>query len=110
MRPIPLLIVATSFAVMPLIAQAQGVDYHKAQQAGKVWERKQTENNRERARSRQTSMNSEGIAFNAPLSRADRERFLAANRPGYDRLVRSVGRSNADRWLEMRARQERSKR
>ncbi|WP_191060407.1 hypothetical protein [Geminicoccus harenae] len=110
MRSIPWLIIAMSFAAVPSMVQAQGVDYHKAQQAGKVWERKQAENNRNQARSRQTSVNSEGIAYNAPLSMADREEFLAANRPDYDRLVQSVGRKNADRWLEMRARQERSKR
>jgi hypothetical protein len=109
-RFVPFLIVAMSFAAVPSLVQAQGVDYHKAQQAGKVWERKQDENNRKRARARQTSVNSEGIAYNAPISKADRDRVLAVNRPAYDRLVRSVGRDNAERWLEMSARIERAKR
>lgn len=109
MRAIPLLIAATSLAI-PSVAGAQGVDYHKAQQAGKVWGDKLDENNRQRARARQASVNSEGVAYNAPITAADRDRFLAANRADYDRLLRSVGRKNADKWLEIRARQERAKR
>ncbi|MFT4934711.1 MAG: hypothetical protein ACI9LT_001397 [Pseudoalteromonas distincta] len=109
MRTFTLLIFGASLAI-PSVAGAQGVDYHKAQQAGKVWEDKQDENIRERARARQTRVNSQGVAYNAPLSAADRERFLAANRADYDRLMRSVGRKNADKWLDIRARQERAKR
>jgi hypothetical protein len=105
-RFIPFLIVATAFAATPSITQAQGVDYHKAQQAGKVWRDKQNENNRKRGR--EAKVNSAGIAENAPISAADRQRFLATHQADYDRLLRSVGRKNAELWLSMRLPQVRA--
>ena len=95
----------------PVVAQ---VDYHKAQQAGRVWQKKQDENNRRdaNANARADRTNSEGVAYDAPLSEADLQRTLQVRqrRESYDRLTRSVGRKNADQWLEKIARIDRSKR
>ena len=92
----------------PMPAAAQGVDYHKAQQAGKVWERKQLERSREGRRGDRT--NSQGVEYDAPLTDADLEATRRNNPGAYEKLERSVGKKNADRWLEMKARIERSKR
>lgn len=97
-------------ALAPADANAQ-VDYHRAQQAGKVWERKNDERNRQQ-RVRGDRRNSEGVPFDAPLTDADRAWTLSqgSNRADYERLRRSVGRDNAERWLELTARQARAKR
>jgi hypothetical protein len=77
------------------------VNYHRAQQAGKVWERKQNEANRkQRAKARGARQQQK----RGPLSAKERAAALAANRADYNRLVRSVGKKNADRWLEFKAR------
>lgn len=91
---------------VPSPAVAQAVDYHKAQQAGKVWERKmELGRNGQRDRT-----NSQGVPYDAPLTEADLA-ITRRNNPGsYEELVRSVGTKNADRWLEMKARIDRSKR
>lgn len=90
----------------PAPAVAQAFDCHKAQQAGKVWERKMDLGGNGRG----DRTNSQGVPYDAALTEAD----LAAtrrNNPGaYEELVRSVGTKNADRWLDMKARIERSKR
>jgi hypothetical protein len=86
---------------------AQGVDYHKAQQAGRVWQKKGLKNGRLH---RRTETNSKGVAYNAPVTDADRQFVLASAGHRYDRLLRSVGKKNADRWLEQMARIERAKR
>lgn len=93
----PLLPLAVSALALATPVHAQGVDYQKAQQAGKVWERKQAERNLQQNRQRDRR----------PATAAERARFLAnpANRADYNRLVRSVGTANADRWLQLKARQ-----
>lgn len=91
-------------------AVAQGVDYHRAQQAGKVWGDKIDENNRQNAAARNARTNSEGVRYDAPLTAADRATALAANRADYDKLLNSVGRKNADRWLDFKARRARAER
>jgi hypothetical protein len=77
------------------------VDYHRAQQAGKVWERKQGDAIRER---RAKERRSGRAVKQRPVSAAERASALRANRAAYDRLVRSVGRKNADRWLDFKVR------
>ena len=91
-------------------ASAQGVDYHKAQQAGKVWGDKISENNRQSAADRNARVNSEGVRYDAPLTASDRAAALAANRVEYQRLLNSVGKKNADRWLDFKARRDRAQR
>lgn len=96
-----------------LVAQplgAQGVDYHKSQQAGKVWGDKIAENNRRAAQSRNARRNSQGVRYDAPLTERDRAAALAANRADYQRLYDSVGKKNADRWLDFKARAMRARR
>jgi len=103
-------VVLAAVLVFPDGLHAQ-VDYHKAQQAGKVWRDRNAENVRKaRADERGARVNSQGVAYDAPLTDADR--VLARNlyRADYDRLVRSVGRENAERWLEFTARRVRSER
>ncbi len=106
-------IIATGVALAAVLAipaelHAQ-VDYHKAQQAGKVWRDRNDENIRKaRAEERGDRKNSQGIAYDAPLTDADRSYVRAMHQADYDRLVRSVGRDNADRWLEFTARRLRS--
>lgn len=87
---------------------AQGVDYHKAQQAGQVWQKKQQERNLQDKNRKRT--NSLGVAHDAPLTPADLEATRRNNPGQYERFVRSIGQKNADRWLEARARLERSQR
>ena len=77
-------------------ASAQGVDYHRAQQAGKVWGDKINENNRQNAAARNARTNSQGVRYDAPLTASDRATSLAANRADYDKLLNSVGKKNAD--------------
>lgn len=87
------------------------VDYHKAQQAGKVWRDRNAENVRKaRADERGARVNSEGVPYDAPLTDADRDLARSLHRADYDRLVRSVGKDNAERWLEFTARRVRSER
>lgn len=81
-----------AFTTVPALAQ---VDYHKAQQAGKAWERKQGSN---RARA---------SADRRPATRTEMDRARARHRSEYDRLIRSVGTKNADLWLGFKARQMR---
>lgn len=104
---VPMLVIAVA-CWAPTPAAAQAVDYHKAQQAGKVWERKQLESGRNGSRGNDT--NSQGVAYDAPLSESDIQATHRNNPGSYERLERSVGKKNADRWLDMRARIERSKR
>ncbi|MBT2245881.1 hypothetical protein JQK15_20425 [Sphingobium sp. BHU LFT2] len=94
----------TGSFLTPVPAVAQGVDYHKAQQAGEVWQRKQAENNR-RAVERQGS-----DAYHAPLARGERLVALVKYRDRYNRMVSSVGQKNADSWLGGMARADRAKR
>lgn len=91
-------------------AAAQGVDYHRAQQAGKVWRDRADENNRRDAAAGKRRTNSAGVAYDAPLTAADRAAALAANRADYQRLHDSVGKKNADRWLDFKARAARAAR
>lgn len=91
-------------------ASAQGVDYHKAQQAGKVWGDKINENNRQKAAARNARRNSQGIRYDAPLTASDRATALAANQADYRKLLNSVGKKNADRWLDFKARRARAER
>lgn len=102
------LAVLTLWAPVAEQASAQAVDYHKAQQAGKVWERKQGDRARQQSRQRNQKANSEGVAYGAPLTASDLERARRANRQDYERLMRSVGQKNAEKWLEFKARKERS--
>ncbi len=91
-------------------ARAQGVDYHRAQQAGKVWGDKIDENNRQGAAARNARTNSQGVRYDAPLTASDRATSLTANRADYDELLNSVGKKNAERWLDFKARRERAER
>lgn len=100
---------ATCIAAFAAPAAAQ-VNYHSAQQAGKVWGDKVSDNIREERAGDQRRVNSKGIAYDAPLTAADRSLALAENRAGYDRLVDSVGEANAERWLAFKARQARARR
>jgi hypothetical protein len=106
----------TGFACAMLVvgfappAHAQGVDYHKGQQAGKVWDDKVGENNRRAAQARNAQRNSQGVRYDAPLTQRDREAALSANRAAYQRLHGSVGKKNADRWLDFKARALRARR
>ena len=110
-------IIATGVALTALLAipaelHAQ-VDCHKAQQAGKVWRDRNAENirkSRADARNGGGRVNSRGLAYDAPLTDADRSHARTRHQEDYDRLVRSVGRDNADRWLEFTARRLRSER
>jgi hypothetical protein len=102
-----LAMVATTAWLAPRTAAAQAVDYHRAQQAGKVWERKQLDIDSGQA---EDAPNSQGIAYDAPLTPEDLQ-ITRRNNPGaYEELERSVGKKNADRWLDMKARIERAKR
>lgn len=91
-------------------ARAQSVDYHKAQQAGKVWGNKIDENNRRNAAAKNARKNSKGVRYDAPLTASDRATALAANRARYQKLLNSVGKKNADRWLDFEARRVRAQR
>lgn len=103
-------LVLAAILALPDALHAQ-VDYHKAQQAGKVWRDRNAENVRKaRADERRTRVNSQGVAYDAPLTDADRSLARDLYRADYDRLVRSVGRDNAERWLEFTARRVRSER
>lgn len=86
---------AAASAAAPAAAQ---VDYHKAQQAGKVWERKSGQNDRRGPRR---------PVDNRPITAAERSAALTRHRADYDRLVRSVGTDNADKWLGFKVRQMR---
>ena len=103
-------VMAVMIAATSVSAQAQGVDYHKAQQAGKVWGDKVSENNRRNAAARNARVNSQGVRYDAPLTAADRQAALAANRAQYQKLLNSVGKKNAERWLEFKARSHRAQR
>lgn len=81
-------------------AQAQGVNYIQAQQAGKVWGDKISENNRKAA------AQGRGMDQRAPTP-AELNAARALHRSDYDRLVNSVGTKNADKWLDWRARADR---
>lgn len=108
------LVIGLSIAALAtLVAQpvrAQGVDYHKSQQAGKVWGDKIDENNRREAKSRNARRNSEGVRYDAPLTQRDRADAMAAERAEYQKLYDSVGKKNADRWLDFKARAMRARR
>lgn len=93
--------------IAPSVAQAQ-VNYHQAQQAGKVWGDKIGENNRQDAKARNAKKNSQGIRYDAPLTTADMEAAKARKPADYQRLYDSVGKKNADRWLEFEARRLRA--
>jgi hypothetical protein len=108
--PIATSVLLAAVVVVPHGLHAQ-VDYHKAQQAGKVWSDRNAENVREaRAKERGARVNSQGVAYDAPLTDADRALARSLNQADYDRLVRSVGKDNAERWLEFTARRVRSER
>lgn len=106
-RPALLAAALALAASLPVTAQ---VNYHQAQQAGKVWGDKIGENNRQAARERNARKNSEGVRYDAPLTAADLAAARTASRADYDRLVDSVGPKNANRWLEFEARKIRAAR
>jgi len=91
----------------PAVAQ---VDYSSGQRDRQVWERKQFDRKMDQKRSGNDDRNSAGIAYKDPLSPQDLERSMATYRSDYQELLRSVGKKNADRWLEMKTRIDRSKR
>ncbi|MBT2245882.1 hypothetical protein JQK15_20430 [Sphingobium sp. BHU LFT2] len=92
-----ILLVTLAFAAASLTtmaANAQGVNYHSAQQAGKVWGDKMEVDTRDRKPATTAELN------------AARVRHAAE----YNRLLESVGRKNAERWLGMQAQQDRRER
>lgn len=98
--------------VAPFPAAGQFVDYHKAQQAGKVWRDKITDNNRDAARRTAQQRRQAAAAdarWDAPLSQADLAGTRARNRAEYDRKLK-LGQGFADRWLDRTARLERDRR
>lgn len=91
----------------PAVAQ---IDYSSGQRDRQVWERKQFDRQMDQSRSGRDDRNSAGIAYNDPLSQRDLGQSMAMYRSDYLKLLRSVGKKNADRWLEMKTRIDRSKR
>lgn len=95
-------------AVGPSTPAIGQIDYHSGQQDRKVWERKQFD--RKLDGTKKNDRNSAGVAYQDPISPQDLERSMQVYRSNYQKLVRSVGKKNADRWLEMKTRIDRSKR
>ncbi len=100
-------LLAVTSILAPAVAQ---IDYSSGQRDRQVWERKQFDRKMDRNRSGNDDRNSAGIAYNDPLSPQDLERSMTTYRSDYQKLLRSVGKKNADRWLEMKTRIDRSKR
>lgn len=105
LRVVGLLVMGS--VISPAFAQ---IDYSSGQRDRQVWERKQFDRTMDEDRSGNDDRNSAGIAYNDPLSPQDLERSMATYRSDYQELLRSVGKKNADRWLEMKTRIDRSKR
>lgn len=74
------------------------------------WCDKISENNRKSAAVRNARVNSDGVRYDAPLTASDRATALTANRADYEKLLNSVGKRNADRCLDFKARRERAQR
>ena len=109
MRRLLLPALATLCSTAPAYAQ---INWHAPRQAGKVWERKIDENNREarnRSAEQQAQAEAAEAAWDAPLTAADLQGTLARNRAEYERRLR-LGKGFADQWLDRTARMERFKR
>lgn len=92
--------IALALALTPT-AQAQ-VNYHQAQQAGKVWRDKAQDNRRKDAR------NKGDDNYFAALTERDISAARSRHSERYLRMKNSVGKENADRWLEAMARADRA--
>lgn len=109
-RSPPVLVVLGALC-MAAAAEAQ-INWHAPRAAGRVWEDKIDENNRQ-ARNRTPEQRAEAeaadAAWNAPLSIGDIEYTLARHKADYERRLR-LGKSFADEWLDRTARMDRFKR
>lgn len=102
-----------SFAVLAIAAPVHAqIDWHAPRAAGRVWEDKIDENNRQdanRTAAQRAQAEAADAAWDAPLSEADLQGTLARNRAEYDRRLR-LGQGFADNWLDRTARMERFQR
>lgn len=84
-------------------AQAQ-IDFRAPREAGRVWEKKIDENNRQK---RTAEGKAADAAWERPLTSAQLERSRARNKAEYDKKAAKFTMSYADRWLDRQARMER---
>lgn len=96
---------------LPTFAYAQ-INWHAPRAAGRVWEDKIDENNRQdrqRTAEQRAQAAAADAAWEAPLSTEDLQGTLSHNRDEYERQLR-LGKGFADNWLDRTARMERFKR
>lgn len=91
------------------VPAAAQIDFRSPRAAGRVWENKIIENNRQ-ARDQGAEADAADAAWEKPLAPADMQATLMHNRAEYERRVKRFGKGHADRWLDRLARTERFER
>jgi hypothetical protein len=98
---------ALSLALIILCPAAPAqIDFRAPREAGRVWEKKIHENNRQK---RSAEGKAADAAWERPLTPAQLERSLARNKAEYDRKASKFSKPYADQWLDRQARMERYK-